>query len=269
MPIIKAENKIARKAPSGLNFAREMFAATDMIGMPGALLRAPRKGSVPQHQYPVMLFPGFGAHSVSMSPLGYYLSRHGFETLGWGLDVNTGGRGLIDSLEELSDRWEIDRTREHNGEGDVPALCDKVAERVQAVSKEKGEKLHLVGWSLGGYIAREVARDLPGCVHSVVTMGAPVFGGPKYTSVAPLFRAQNVDLDWVEEEIDKRFDRPITQPITAVYSKRDGVVGWRAAFDDRSPKVTHHEVNVSHIGLGLNAKVWKIVLKALQEADRL
>lgn len=262
-----AKTDTKREAPSRRSFAREMLAVTDMLGVPGALLGAPRKGTMPERKCPVMLLPGFGAPGFSMSPLGLYLSKHGFETLDWGLGVNRGGKGLITSLDELSDRWEIDRTREHNGEGDVPALCDKVADRVKAAAQKSGGKLHVVGWSLGGYLAREVARDMPDYVQSVVTMGAPVFGGPKYTSVAPLYRAQNVDLDWVEEEIEKRFKNPIQPPLTSIYSKRDGVVGWRAAFDDLSPNITHHEVNISHLGLGLNAKVWKIVLKALCQHD--
>lgn len=92
-------------------------------------------------------------------------------------------------------------------------------------AEQQNTQFHIVGWSLGGFIAREVARDLPNAIKSVVTMGSPVFGGPKYTSVAPVFRAREIDLDWTEEEIEKRFSNPIQSPITTIFSKRDGIVG--------------------------------------------
>ncbi|RZV55156.1 MAG: alpha/beta fold hydrolase, partial [Pseudomonadales bacterium] len=151
------------------------------------------------------------------------------------------------------------------GEGEVPALIDKMHDRVKARAEALGGPVVLIGWSLGGYVAREVARDLPEHVAAVITMGSPVVGGPKYTSTAAIFRARNCDLDWIEQEVEKRFENPIRQPITAIFSKRDGVVGWRSSIDHFSPHVNHIEVNVSHIGMGLNAGVWRLVLNALEK----
>lgn len=253
--------------PSRVNFARELLAGVDMLGLPKAFLGAPRKHQAPKRNHPVMVLPGFGAGDASTLPMRRFLSRHGYETQGWGLGTNRAGQGLINSLEDLSERWDIDRSQDKTREAEVPALADKVAESVMEKAKAQGTKFHLVGWSLGGFIAREVARDLPDYVQSVVTMGSPVFGGPKYTSTAGLFRARKVDLDWIEDEIEKRFDNPIQQPITAIYSKRDGIVGWQAARDHLSPNVNHAEVNISHLGLGLNARVWAIMLEALETHD--
>lgn len=253
--------------PSRLNFAREMLAGMDMLGVPGAILKSPRKGTAPERKYPVMVLPGFGAGDASTLPMRHFLSRHGFKTEGWGMGVNRAGQGLISSLEDLSERWDVDRSLNKVREAEVPALADKVAESVMQKAKDRDTKFHLVGWSLGGFIAREVARDLPDYVQSVVTMGSPVFGGPKYTSTAGLFRARNIDLDWIEDEIEKRFENPIQQPITTIFSKRDGIVGWQAAKDHLSPNVEHEEVNISHLGLGLNAKVWHIMLGALERYD--
>jgi pimeloyl-ACP methyl ester carboxylesterase len=255
--------------PSRVNFAREMLAGVDMLGLPKAFFQAPRKDSAPSRNYPVMVLPGFGAGDVSTLPMRHFLTRYGFETQGWGMGINRAGQGLIGSLEDLSERWDVDRSQDKVREAEVPALADKVAESVMAKAKEQDTKFHIVGWSLGGFIAREVARDLPDYIHSVVTMGSPVFGGPKYTSTAGLFRARKVDLDWIEDEIEKRFDNPIQQPITNIFSKRDGIVGWQAAKDHLSPNVNHVEVNISHLGLGLNAKVWKIMLDALVKHDSL
>ncbi|NNL87976.1 MAG: hypothetical protein HKP25_02820 [Marinicaulis sp.] len=245
----------------------ELFAARDMLGAPGAILRAAGKPKAETQALRVMVFPGYGANDFSTAPLRYFLSKHGFRSEGWGLGLNTGGRGGAKRLDELSDRWEVDRTRETNGEAEVPGLIDRASERVAQRARETGDHYALVGWSLGGFIAREIARDMPEEVATVITMGSPVVGGPKYTSVAPLFRARNIDLDWVESEIQKRFAKPITQPVTALYSKRDGIVGWPAAIDHDSPNVRHIELDVSHFGIGVNARAWDIVLDALLSAS--
>ena len=121
----------------------------------------------------------------------------------------------------------------------------------------------LIGWSLGGYICREAARDLPDIVDRVVTFGSPTKGGPKYTAAADFFRKRGMDLDWIEEEVAARESNPIQQPITAIYSRSDGIVDWRACIDHHSPNVRHVEVNAAHLGMGFNPAVWKQVKQAL------
>lgn len=253
------------QAPSPFNLVCEAFSAVDMIGVPAALLNASRMPTSETKRAPVMVLPGLGAGDASTAPLRYYLRKHGYDAAGWGLGTNLGGRGMVKDFDTLAERWDIDTSRPHRGEAEVPALCEAVIAAVEARAGKAGAPIALVGWSLGGYLAREVARDLPDLVSTVVTMGSPVVGGPKYTSVAPLYRARGVDVDWIAEEIDKRYERPITQPITAIYSRQDGVVGWQASIDHRSPNVDHIEVAVSHMGLGLNARVWDLVLGALKK----
>lgn len=253
--------------PPKTNLARETLAVLDTIGLPWALAKSALRRKTARRNYPVMVLPGFGTNDLSTGPLRYFLSRNGFQTMGWGEDMNTGGKGLIDDPQELSDRWDIDITDQYNGEAEVPALCDLIINKVHEFCEINQTKIHLVGWSLGGYIAREVARDLPSEVVSIVTMGSPVKGGPKYTSAAPLFKARKMDLDWIEREIEKRNATPIKQNITAICSRRDGIVAWEAMMDDSSPNFETVEVNVSHLGLGLNAKVWSLVLDALDRED--
>jgi len=248
------------KPPRKRNLLNEMISPFYMTGIAKSLLPAPHKN---KGNHPVTVIPGFGANDASMWPLRHVLNKHVYATKGWGLGLNLGGRGQIDSLHALSENWEVDRDHPHNGEGEVPYLVDRMRERVEARSKTLGRPISLVGWSLGGYIAREVARDLPTQVDQVITMGSPVVGGPKYTRTAKLFEKRNFDLDWLEAETIRRFDKPITQPITAIYSKSDGVVAWEAARDTYSENVTHIEVNCSHMALGVNAKVMTHVLDAL------
>jgi len=91
----------------------------------------------------------------------------------------------------------------------VPYLCDHLADRVRERHEAGGEPIALIGWSLGGYLARKAARDLPHIVDRVITFGSPVVGGPKCTAAARLFRRYGMDLDWIEAEIAKRERVPI------------------------------------------------------------
>jgi pimeloyl-ACP methyl ester carboxylesterase len=120
----------------------------------------------------------------------------------------------------------------------------------------------LVGWSLGGVIAREVAREHPEAVRCVVTYGTPVVGGPTFTRganrVDPNERARITAL---VEQLDA--DRPIAAPVTALLSRRDGVVSWTACLDLVSPRVEHAEVRSTHVGMGIDPDVWLTVARAL------
>jgi pimeloyl-ACP methyl ester carboxylesterase len=185
---------------------------------------------------PVLVFPGFGAGDISTIPLRRYLRGLGHDARGWGLGQN---------------------------QGDMGALVPVVRDRVIRLADEQQHPVPLVGWSLGGVIAREVAREAPESVEQVITFGSPVVGGPKYTRVGDTYRARGVDLDEVEAQIASRDAVPITVPITAIYTKGDGVVAWRACIDHVSPRVEHVEVKTTHIGLGLHHEVFAEVARRL------
>ena len=248
--------------PTKLSLLREGLYWVDILTLPAAFLKPVDNPRTDKH--PVTVIPGLGAGDSSMAPMRAFLKRHGYTAEGWGLGLNLGGKGQIEELSQLSSRWDIDRDHPHMGEGEVPYLCDKMTDRVKARADTLGRPISLIGWSLGGYIAREVARDLPEEVDKVITMGSPVLGGPKYTSAVGLYKKRNFDLEWLEAEIIRRFETPIMQPITAIYSERDGIVGWTAAQDNLSPNVTHIEVNCAHIAMGLNKEIWGHVLTALE-----
>jgi pimeloyl-ACP methyl ester carboxylesterase len=194
-------------------------------------LRAPRGGG-----HPVLLLPGFAASDRSMAAMRLFLRRLGWRARGWGLGVNR---------------------------GDAPALLPRVIEVIDRSAQRFGGPVRLVGWSMGGFLAREVARDRPDLIAQVVTMGTPVVGGPKYTSLANYFRRLGYDIDAIAAECASRATCAIAAPITAIYSRRDGVVAWQACIDRESPRVEHVEVESTHTGLGFDPRVWRIV------ADRL
>ena len=188
----------------------------------------------------VLVLPGYGAGDSSTLTLRSYLRWLGHRPEGWGLGTNR---------------------------GDVPALLPAVVERLRECSQDAGEPVALVGWSLGGYLAREAARDEPALVRRVITLGSPVVGGPKYTTVGRLYARQGVDLDEIEAEVDARYDVPLERPVTAIYSKRDGVVAWKACIDERSPHVEHVEVRSTHVGLGFSPEVYTLIAERLATAE--
>jgi len=182
----------------------------------------------------VLVWPGFGAGNSSTTVLRGYLRYLGYQAEGWQLGSNNGD--VLNQLERL---------------------------KTDLLATPLSEPVTLVGWSLGGYLAREVARDCPELVKRVVTLGSPVVGGPKYTAVASAFAQRGESVDEIERLVDARYETPLTVPVTAIYSKADGVVAWQACIDERSPDVEHVEVFSSHIGLGFSPQALRIL------ADRL
>lgn len=252
-------------APRRLSMLRESRSAFDIATMFGPLVGAQLAPRPAQKAPLVIVAPGFGAGDYSTLPLRHYLYRKGFDTEGWGLGTNLAGVDMPHEPEDLDASWEFEPRGTYRGEGSVPYLCDRFKEHVQQRFAETGRHVVLIGWSLGGYLAREVARDLPKVVVQVITMGSPTIGGPKYTAAADFFRKRGMDLDWIEEGISNRESRPIEQPITAIYSKSDAVVSWQAAIDHHSKDVRHIEVNAAHLGMGFNSTIWSYVVAALNE----
>lgn len=175
----------------------------------------------------VILLPGFATSPKAMSGVQRVASSLGFKVRDWGLGLNN---------------------------GQVPTLLPAFADKLKQAAENEGPAI-LIGWSLGGYIAREVARDNPGLVAALITLGTPVWGGPKYTTVSRFYRGKDIDMDAIERETIERYKTPLTTPTTALYSRRDGIVAWRACIDHWSPNVTHVEVGTTHIGMPFSREV--------------
>jgi len=111
---------------------------------------------------PVIVVPGLWASDQTMWLLRRYLTKCGYDAQGWGLGRNLAGRGWSGKISDLSEGWaKGERDRPHRGEANVPALCDQFASVVRRRSEALGRPIALVGWSLGGFLAREAARDYP------------------------------------------------------------------------------------------------------------
>jgi len=214
----------------------ELRSVADVLTMPLNFLGA-RQAAGPART--VILIPGFGTGDWSMRPLGLYLQRNGFDIEGWGLGVNRAGLDIPHTLADLGRGWAVQPIEPYRGEGGVAVLVDKMVGRVAARASALGEPVTLVGWSLGGTIAREIARDVPGAVHHVITLGSPFIGGPKYTVAGKRLENRGLNLDWIVKNGDLA-----------------GV-----------PNVEHVEIDVPHLSMGFNRHVWRIILQTLQRAE--
>ncbi len=223
----------AERSPSWRKLAAEATSPLEAVRLPGAVRRL---RSMPRGDGHVVIdIPGWQAPEASGLPLRRYLSWLGYDARGWTFGKNLG-----------------DPTRD----------AGRLTASVTAIVKESGRPVSLVGWSLGGVIAREVARRRPELVRRVITYGTPVIGGPTYTAVAGQYAHEvRSHISRVAEELDAQ--RPIKRPITVIYSRRDGIVAWPACLDRTSADVEHVEVRSTHVGMGVDPDVWAVVAERL------
>ncbi len=184
----------------------------------------------------VLLVPGLGATDLSLAPLRAYLSHLGH-------DARSIGFGRITD--------------------DVEGQYLRVAEAAVKIAEEVNQPITLVGWSIGGVLVREAARDHPEIVRRVITMGTPVVGGPAYSQVAR--RYDRATIDAIVKRVDERSRIALPMPITAIWSRFDGIVDPAACFDRLSNNIEHIEVNSAHIAMGIDPDVWKIVSQRLNQ----
>jgi pimeloyl-ACP methyl ester carboxylesterase len=220
--------------PSGL--IRE---ALMLLELPRLMLRFPDLARQPRGSgEPVLVLPGHGAGDVSTAVLQCYLRFLGYRVRGWGKGRNR---------------------------GDVPDLLPRVLKRLISFARRSEQPVRLIGWSLGGYLAREAARERPDLVQQVITLGTPVVGGPKYTVIARRFHRRGINIDAIEAQIELRNAIALSTPVTAIYSRADAIVAWKACIDERGSNVEHVEVHATHLGLGFSPDVYKIIARRLAQ----
>lgn len=184
-------------------------------------------------KHSVMVIPGFLGDDRGNAPLVRFLQKLGYHASGWGQGRNLGTSSFNeDSLTEV--------------------LAD--------LALAGGGQVSLVGHSLGGIYAREIARMEPDSIRQVITLGSPFGPGHEEASHASRFYERLNP----EDHRDRVNPAPPPVPTTAIYTKGDGVVNWRTS---RQPGKNHHVDNIrvigSHIGLNINAAVWYWIAKKL------
>lgn len=193
----------------------------------------------------VMTLPGFMATNSSTRPLRSLLKSLGYDAHGW-----DSGRNL--------------RVNEE--------LIEKLEDQLDALYEKSGRKVSLIGWSLGGVIARELAKLRPDKVRLVMSLGSPITDDRAHTNASRLFEFFNGNEP--EEMRDGQFlglDIAPPVPTTSVLTKTDGVVHWRGSVQDpdkaSGAPTENIRVFASHCGLGVNPSVMIAIADRLAQAE--
>jgi pimeloyl-ACP methyl ester carboxylesterase len=191
--------------------------------------------------HPVLVLPGFLAAGASTYPLRQFLKSLGYAAHRWRLGRNLGGVGEKEQM---------------------------VLARLHELRLRYGRKVSVIGWSLGGLYARELAWLAPDDVRSVITLGAP-FRHHTGTTVTLLYEDVSGQREaQMDPALLRRLACPPPVPSTSVYSRTDGVVHWRSSLEQLSATTENIRVHGSHCGLGHNPMVlWAIADRLAQAED--
>ena len=190
--------------------------------------------------HPVLVLPGLLASDFSTQPLRSFLKAQGYAVHGWKQGRNLGLRpgvepDMLERVEELHDR-------------------------------HGGRKLSLVGWSLGGIYARQLAKLLPDKVRCVISLGSPFAGSPKSTNAWRTY--EMVSGCTVEDQnvLDTLVEAPPV-PTTSIFSRTDGICAWQACLNKDGPQAENIEVYGSHCGLGHHPAVVYAIADRLAQPE--
>jgi len=206
---------------------------------------------VPHSDEPVILVPGFMAGDLTLHAMSRSLRRRGFRTY---------------------------KAHIHANVGCTRAAADDLEARIESIAIKRGSRVRIVGHSLGGMLARGVAVRRPDLVSGIVTMGSPMLAPGAHhllltasvdilcrlsaAGVPGLMAADCVAGNCARESFHESRE-PMAPDVsfTAIYSRRDGIVDWRACIDPSAHAV---EVTASHTGMALDPRVIDVVTDALQ-----
>ena len=223
------------RAPSALLLALEGRAPWEFAASVAA---APWLRKLPKGDgHRVLVLPGLAANDLTTLPMRTFLKDRGYQALAWEQGLNLGPReGVLDALRE----------------------------RVRALFALDGRRVSLLGWSLGGVYARELAKEMPELVRCVITLGSPFAGPPHATNAWWLFeRVSGHPEPDAQMQAALRLAPPV--PTTSIYSRTDGIVAWQCSLNPPGPLAENVEVHASHIGLGLNPLAMMAIVDRLAQ----
>lgn len=190
----------------------------------------------------VKVLPGFMATNNSTAPMRRLLRDLGYDAHGW----DSGRNVRVDN-----------------------ALIERLENQLARLNDESGRKVSLVGWSLGGVLARELAKLHPDRVRLVISLGSPISDDRGHTNARRLFELLNgKEPEPMRGGRFQGLDEAPPVPTTSILTKTDGIVHWRGSVQKptRTPS-ENIEVYASHCGLGVNPSVMIAIADRLAQPE--
>ena len=232
----------AQGPPAGLYFSEPFRGLAGLAAMP---LAAPWLASAPRGDgHGVLVLPGLLATDASTGILRRFLRLLGYDVRGWKLARNL---------------------------GPTAAVLDKLPRALLDLAERTEGPVSLIGWSLGGIYARELARQHPAKARQVITLGSPFALADSRHGRAhgPYQRRANMHAPGGWGPMPDQVGQPIGVVSTSVYSRRDGIVPWRACVGLETALHENVEVRCGHLGFGVDpATLWLVADRLAAPADR-
>lgn len=227
--------------PPKLLLALESRAVLEFVA--GAALRRGLQRIVPSGDgHPVLVLPGLGASDLSTRLLRRFLRELGYRAVPWELGRNAGTR---------------------------PGMAQHMRAKLQSLFDRHGQKISLVGQSLGGIFARELAKREPQLVRQVNTLGSPFTGHLRANNAVRVY-------EWLTGDTVKRSGRELSErlrikppvPTTSIYSKLDGVVAWRCSIEASQAEAENiHLRGVSHLGMAASPAALYLLAERIAQPE--
>jgi hypothetical protein len=238
-----ADNDGPAPAPSARHLLTEP--ARGLAGLAVLAMATPWLASAPRGDgHGVLVVPGLLASDMSTTLLRRFLRLLGYDVRGWDLGRNV---------------------------GPTDAVLDGLPRALATIAERTGGPVSVVGWSLGGIYARELARQLPGQVRQVITLGSPfTLTDPRQSRADGVYRRHsNRHANAGRVPTREQIARPISVPSTAVYSRRDGIVSWQTCIEPETALHQNVEVLCGHLGFGSDpTTLWLIADRLAVPAGR-
>lgn len=172
--------------------------------------------------HPVLVLPGLATSDLSTTPLRRFLKSRDYSVYGWKMGRNSGYREGVEQ---------------------------HIRKRLREIYKTHGRRVSLIGWSLGGIYARQLAKMAPEEVRMVITLGSPFRGNPRASHAWRLYESMaGHSVDEVRLQ-QSDIETPPPVPFTSIYSRSDGIVAWECCVEEEGDRIENIEVEASHCGI--------------------
>jgi pimeloyl-ACP methyl ester carboxylesterase len=232
----------ARKPSLGLFLSEPARGLADLAGL---WMAAPWLSLAPRGDgHGVLVLPGLLATDSSTVLLRWFLGWLGYDVHGWSLARNL---------------------------GPTEKVLDEMPRTLSDLAGRTGGPVSLIGQSLGGIYARELAREHPGLTRQVITLASPFALDDTRHSRAHGVYQRHAHRHAPDGRVPtlEQVAQPIEVPSTAVYSRWDGIVSWQSCVEPETARHENVEVRCGHLGFGVDAAtLWLLADRLAVPAGR-